>query len=130
MQTRAGAGHAGRFRRPDARRPSELGGAVMAAPADAALPVELDERLHAAVVRVYGDLDAALAPALRQVLADAVDRHSDVVVDLAHAPTVDPAGLSLLVRAHRHARRCDGTMCFVAPSRYVLTVLHTMRAGP
>jgi anti-anti-sigma factor len=88
--------------------------------------VELEERPHAAVIHVRADIDAAVAPCLRQTLADAVDRHAWVIVDLAEAPTLDSTGLGVLVRAHRRARRRDGTVCFAAPSRYVMTVLHTM----
>jgi anti-anti-sigma factor len=78
------------------------------------------------VVHVHGDLDEALAPELRETLSAAVECSADVLVDLAEAPTVDPAGLGVLVRAHRRARRQGGNLCLVAPSRFVVTVLHTM----
>jgi anti-sigma B factor antagonist len=78
------------------------------------------------VVHIHGDLDEALAPELRETLGAAVECSADVVVDLSEAPIVDPAGLGVLVRAHRRARRQGGNLCLVAPSRFVLTVLHTM----
>jgi anti-anti-sigma factor len=89
-------------------------------------PVELTGHPGAAVVLVRADLDDQVAVLLRDTLADAVDRYGDVVVDLAGAHTVDPAGLGVLVRAHRQARRRDGNLCLAAPSRFVVAVLHTM----
>ncbi|AGZ42121.1 STAS domain-containing protein [Actinoplanes friuliensis] len=90
--------------------------------------VELDEGEGAevAVVHVRADLDATVVPTLRETLTDAVDRHRHVVVDLSAVPTLDDAGLGLLVRAHRRARRHDGMVVFAGPSRFVITVLHTM----
>jgi anti-anti-sigma factor len=93
---------------------------------DRAAPVELNDQADAAVVRVRADLDNAVSEHLRRVLAEVIDRRAHVVVDLAAAPTVDPAGLAVLVRAHRKARRNDCVLCLVAPSRFVRTVLHTM----
>jgi anti-anti-sigma factor len=88
--------------------------------------VVLDERPDAAVVHVRTDLDVAVVPTLRETLTEAVDRHPYVIVDLSAAPTLDDVGLGLLVRAHRRARRRDGLVIFAGPSRFVLTVLHTM----
>lgn len=88
--------------------------------------IEIDHDGDTALVRVDGDIDAALAPELRDALAWAVDHHRGVVVDLSAAPTIDPTGLGVLVRAHRRARGRAGTLCFAAPSRFLLTVMHTM----
>ena len=88
--------------------------------------VELDERPDAVVVHVRADLDAAVAATLRETLTAAVDRHQHVVVDLSAAPTLDDVGLGLLVRAHRRARQRSGVVVFAGPSRFVVTVLHTM----
>jgi anti-sigma B factor antagonist len=82
---------------------------------------------EAAVLHIHADIDATVAPCLRQVLADAIDRYAHVVVDLADVPTLGPEGLAVLVRGHRRARRLNGWVCLAAPSRFVVTVLHTMR---
>uniref|UniRef100_UPI003F49F243 STAS domain-containing protein n=1 Tax=Micromonospora chalcea TaxID=1874 RepID=UPI003F49F243 len=37
------------------------------------------------------------------------------------------AGLGLRARAHQDARRDGRRLCLLSPSRFVLTVLHTMR---
>lgn len=42
------------------------------------------------------------------------------------AGVIDSAGLGLLVRAYRCTKRCGGGLSLVAPSRFVITVLHTM----
>jgi anti-anti-sigma factor len=88
--------------------------------------VVLDERPDAVVVHVHAGLDAAVASTLRETLTDAVDRHPAVIVDLSAVPTLDDVGLGLLVRAHRRARRRNGIVVLAGPSRFVITVLHTM----
>ncbi|MEU8660168.1 STAS domain-containing protein [Actinoplanes philippinensis] len=81
----------------------------------------------ARVVVLPADLDQSLAERLRPALIEAAEAGRDLVIDMGDATTIDPAGLGLLVRAHRAARQHDATLCLVAPSRFVLTVLHTMR---
>jgi anti-sigma B factor antagonist len=88
--------------------------------------IELTTRDDSALLRVHGNLDATMAPDLRDALCWAVDRHPAVVVDLSGSPRVDPPGLGVLIRAHGRAKHRDGIICLVAPSRFVLTVLHTM----
>ncbi|MDG4801087.1 STAS domain-containing protein [Micromonospora sp. WMMD980] len=67
------------------------------------------------------------AEGVRRALADRLVRGDRVLVDLAGLEVIDSAGLGLLVRAHQEARRDGRQLCLVAPSRFVLTVLHTMR---
>jgi anti-sigma B factor antagonist len=89
--------------------------------------IETEAHGDAAVVRIRSDIDMTVADPLRRALTDAVDRYGNVVLDLADAPTLDSAGLGALVRAHKHARHADAVLCFAGPSRYVVTVLHTMK---
>jgi anti-anti-sigma factor len=89
--------------------------------------IEVDDGPDAVVVRVRADIDERVAGSLRQTLCDAADRHTHVVLDLADVATLDPAGLAALVRAYQWARRRDAVLCFAGPSRFVVTVLHTMR---
>ncbi|WFE40188.1 STAS domain-containing protein [Micromonospora sp. WMMD998] len=67
------------------------------------------------------------AEEVRRALADRIVRADRVHVDLAGIEVIDSAGLGLLVRAHQDARRDGRQLCLVSPSRFVLTVLHTMR---
>ncbi|MET7833465.1 STAS domain-containing protein [Micromonospora sediminicola] len=71
--------------------------------------------------------DADPAEAVRRALADRLIRADRELVDLTGLEVIDSAGLGLLVRAHQEARRDGRRLCLVAPSRFVLTVLHTMR---
>jgi anti-anti-sigma factor len=84
-------------------------------------------RNDVAVVTPSTDLDTAAVELLREALTEAVQHHRHVVVDLHAAPTIDSAGLSLLVRAYNEAKSHGGTLSLAAPSRYVVTVLHTMK---
>lgn len=79
------------------------------------------------VLTPSGDIDVLVADVLREALAAAVDGDRDVVLDLSRVGLLDSTGLGLLVRAHRDSRQQGRTFCLVAPSRFVLTVLHTMR---
>ncbi|MFE9690277.1 STAS domain-containing protein [Micromonospora sp. NPDC005806] len=78
-----------------------------------------------------GDAPAAREPDLvdpvRRALAESVTLGDRVLVDLTEVEVIDSAGLGLLVRARQHARQDGRRLCLVAPSRFVLTVLHTMR---
>ncbi|MCW3844152.1 STAS domain-containing protein [Micromonospora yasonensis] len=64
---------------------------------------------------------------VRRALAESVVLDDRELVDLTEVEVIDPSGLGLLVRAHRDARQRGRRLCLVAPSRFVLTVLHTMR---
>ncbi|MGW4500308.1 STAS domain-containing protein [Micromonospora sp. NPDC004336] len=80
-----------------------------------------------AVVTAAGDIDVDAADGLRAALRQAVDICGHVVVDLTRVHLIDAGGLGLLVRAHRDARERGAVLCLAAPSRFILTVLHTMR---
>ena len=81
----------------------------------------------AAIVTPLTDLDVTAVDTLRDIVAMVLRSRRTVVVDLHAAGVIDSAGLSLLVRAHRDAKHRGGTLLLTAPSRYVRTVLHTMR---
>ncbi|WCN79462.1 STAS domain-containing protein [Micromonospora sp. LH3U1] len=79
------------------------------------------------VVAATGDIDLDTGDTLRAALRHAADVGGHVVVDLTRVHVIDSTGLGLLVRAHRDARDRGVTLCLAAPSRFVRTVLHTMR---
>ncbi|QOC91722.1 STAS domain-containing protein [Micromonospora craniellae] len=79
------------------------------------------------VVGVGGEATTGPEDALRVALRQAVDVHGTVVVNLDGVHVIDSAGLGLLVRAHREVRERDGRLCLAAPSRFIRTVLHTMK---
>ncbi|WP_433532782.1 anti-sigma factor antagonist [Micromonospora sp. CA-263727] len=79
------------------------------------------------VVATSGDIDAETGDALRTALRGAVEMGGTVVVDLTRVQVIDPVGLGLLVRAHREVRDRGGRLCLAAPSRFIRTVLHTMK---
>lgn len=81
----------------------------------------------ASVVRVVGDLDVDVAAELRAALDAALEAHPRVIVDLTRAGAIDSVGLSALVRTRQAARRRGGDVLLAGPSRFIRTVLHTMR---
>ena len=80
-----------------------------------------------AAITTSGDSSVVRVEAVQDVLASIpASRH--IVLDLSAVPTLDPEGLGLLVRARQQLRQeTGGWLCLAAPSRFVLTVLHTMR---
>ncbi|MBB4957110.1 STAS domain-containing protein [Micromonospora polyrhachis] len=89
--------------------------------------LRIDYEAAAAVVWVDGDVDASVAPTLRDALAVAGLLRQSVVLDLTDVRLIDSTGLGVLVRAHQDLRQRGGNLCLAAPSRFILTVLHTMR---
>ncbi|MGC4879004.1 STAS domain-containing protein [Micromonospora sp. DT43] len=87
----------------------------------------IDHLDDATVVTAAGDIDFDTGDALRAALRDAADAIGPVVVDLSRVHVIDSTGLGLLVRAHLDARERGVTLCLAAPSRFIRTVLHTMR---
>lgn len=83
--------------------------------------------LDLVVVTPLTDVDAECAAALKQTLEQATRSHRRVLLDMCAAEVIDSAGLGLIVRARQDAKQHGGTLALAAPSRYVLTVLHTMR---
>ncbi|MEU4244665.1 STAS domain-containing protein [Actinoplanes sp. NPDC026619] len=81
----------------------------------------------AAIVRVLRDIDLDVVPQLRIALEQAVQARPRVVVDLAQVNVIDSNGLGTLVRARNAARVRRGVLVLAAPSRFVQTVLRTMR---
>ncbi|MEU4242644.1 STAS domain-containing protein [Actinoplanes sp. NPDC026619] len=80
-----------------------------------------------AIVRVAQDIGLDVVAELRDALEQAVLARPLVVVDLAQVQTIDSTGLGTLVRARNAAHRRHGTLALAAQSRFVQTVLHTMR---
>jgi len=93
-------------------------------------PVQIRTERHAGTATVLtcrGDIDLNAVPVLRQAFTDALDALPDVVLDMAGVALIDSTGLGLLVRTRQAARQRGGVLCLAAPSRFVRTVLHTMR---
>ncbi|MEU1886699.1 STAS domain-containing protein [Micromonospora sp. WMMD987] len=80
-----------------------------------------------AVVTAAGDLDIATGDDLHGALAEAVDADRHVVVDLVRVHLIDSTALGVLVRARQEARHRGRRLSLAGPSRFVRTVLHTMR---
>ncbi|MEU4420251.1 STAS domain-containing protein [Actinoplanes sp. NPDC024001] len=93
----------------------------------AAYDLHVLAELDLIVIAPLTDIDADSSGVLKEALGQATQSHRHVLVDMRAAGVIDSAGLGLLVRARQDARQRGGTLALAAPSRYVLTVLHTMR---
>ena len=97
------------------------------APPGVSFDVQTHADNEAIIFTPLTDLETGLVERLRADLMKATATHRHVVVNLPAVRSIDSAGLGLLVRAHQDAKQHDATFSLAAPSRYVLTVLHTMR---
>jgi anti-anti-sigma factor len=79
-------------------------------------------RTDMALVRIQGDLDAASAPELDQVLATAGRRR--VLVDLERVRTAAAEAVEVLVRAEQRLRSAGGGLELLAPSPRVVLMVH------
>jgi anti-anti-sigma factor len=83
--------------------------------------------IDAVVVTPLVDIDGGFTETLRDGLTAALHASRHVVLDLHAVHLIDSAGLGLLVRTHQEAKHRGGSFILVAPSRFIRTVLHTMR---
>ncbi len=77
------------------------------------------------VVRLAGELDAATAPRLHDVLIDLIDGGTTAVldVDLAELDFIDSTGLGTIVRARQRIRAHGGDLRLCHPRPSVAKVL-------
>lgn len=78
-------------------------------------------------VVLSGEIDAALAPDLRQAAADAEAAGSPVEVDVRHVTFMDSAGVAFLART---AARCPGRPVLVQPPDAVRFLLDVTAMRP
>ncbi|SCE92548.1 STAS domain-containing protein [Micromonospora mirobrigensis] len=108
------------------KEPADAGRAACAGHGPGGI-VGIDHLGDVTVVTATGDIDLDSGDTLRAALRHAADMGGDVVVDLSRVHVIDSTGLGVLVRAHRDARDRGARVCLAGPSRFVRTVLHTMR---
>ena len=82
------------------------------------------------VVHLQGDIDIQVAAAMRKWLTTACENHRNLVLNMAEVKFIDSTGLGVMVRAHQAAKRRGGQVVLATPSRFLLTILHTMRLEP
>jgi len=110
-----------------APQPVRVGGTDIPRSSGASYDIRVARDLDAVVITPLGDMDADLVERLRDDVMRAAHAHAHVVADLHAVDFIDSAGLGLLVRCHQEAKQHQATFTLAAPSRFVLTVLHTMR---
>lgn len=79
------------------------------------------------VLAVSGDVDIATAPRLRTSLAEAVEHHPAIVVDLAGVEFMDSTGLGVLVAAYTRAAASGRRLVIARPQRIVRNALRLVQ---
>lgn len=78
------------------------------------------------VVRLYGDLGIAAAPALRERLISMLRPGTRLLaLDLSRVLSCDPSGLAVLIGTQRRARGHGIVVRLIAPSPPVAALLHS-----
>lgn len=98
------------------------------------------QRIPVIEVVVRGAFDAFAAPKINDVIEEAMAlRPRRIVIDLADCPSIDAAGIMLLLDAHRRAMRGDATVALRSPGEplrrnlrlaHVDRVLQVIRTEP
>lgn len=86
--------------------------------------VTIEQRDHAAYLRLYGEIDIATAPILERKLEAAESNgHAAIVVDLQQVTFMDASGLRVFLRAKQRAIRSGRTFSMTGSPRRVMRVL-------
>jgi len=88
---------------------------------------EIQDRGHAAVVTLSGDVDLESSPKVRSALLDCVSVKSAVVVDMAGVSYIDSSGVASLVEAFQAARKTDTSFVLARVSEAAMRVLELAR---
>ena len=78
---------------------------------------------EAMVVAVRGEVDISTVPRLNELLTEALDKSSTVVVDLTNLDFLDSSGIAALVRAQERASTELAALVLRSPNRAVRRVL-------
>ena len=79
-------------------------------------------------VVVRGDLDVWTAPGINTTLDEAIALSpKQLIIDLEGCPSIDAAGILLLLDAHRRAIRNGGTVALRSPSARLMRNLRLAR---
>jgi len=79
------------------------------------------------VVALRGELDIADATGVAAVLAAAIAREPQIIVDLAGLEFIDVSGVAVLARGQKRARFAGGELRLAAPKPLVLRMLTITR---
>ena len=91
---------------------------------DELFAVELSGPPEAPVVAVVGELDAATAPRLREVLLEVVDAGGvELVVDFTRLDFIDSTGLGVLVATLKRIRPAGGRLVVRGAQPKILKIL-------
>jgi anti-sigma B factor antagonist len=112
----------------------------MHVPSGSSATESVTQRIPVIEVVVCGAFDALSAPKINDVIEDAMAlRPCRIVIDLADCPSIDAAGIMLLLDAHRRAMRGDATIALRSPGErlrrnlrlaHVDRVLQVIRTEP
>jgi anti-sigma B factor antagonist len=95
--------------------------------------VRLDDLGRMVVVHVQGEVDAATAPRMGEVVNRLLTRRRRVVLDLEHVDFMDLHGLAVIMRATRKARADGGSFAISRPAfcvRRLVELVHAEKEIP
>ncbi len=92
------------------------------------LPVELEKRGEAVVLRPSGEIDLGRSPSLRTSISKAQSaKPQRLIFDLKDVPYMDSSGVATLVEAMQVARRYHGSVVLCGLHERVLSIFEIAR---
>ena len=79
------------------------------------------------VVRVQGEVDAATAPRMGELIDAQLTRRRSIVLDLSEVEFMDLHGLAVVMRASRRTRIDGGSFALERPAPCVIRLLELVR---
>jgi anti-sigma B factor antagonist len=90
--------------------------------------ISVDDRGRVSVVRVQGEVDAATASRMGDVVTRLLGDGKRVVLDLRDVDFMDLHGLAVLIRATRRARTDGGSFAIARPAACVRRLVELVHA--
>jgi anti-anti-sigma factor len=90
--------------------------------------VSVDDLGRVTVVRVQGEVDAATAPRVAEIVNRLLDRRQRVVLELRNVDFMDLHGLAVIMRATRKARSDGGSFAISRPAPCVRRLVELVHA--
>lgn len=92
------------------------------------LPVEVEKRDEAVILRPSGEIDLGRSPALRSSISRVQgERPRRLIFDLQNVPYMDSSGVATLVEAMQVARRYNGSLVLCGLHERVRSIFEIAR---
>ena len=79
------------------------------------------------IVVLTGEIDMETSPQVRQILLNAIDQSSKLLIDMASVTYIDSSGIATLVETFQQTKKKGGQLAFICLNPAVVRVLTLAR---